>query len=514
MTIALEALPVTEVVVELPGGHRQVTPQRGGRYYLRAGSDERWRSISGLPWPSDFGGATRYMAGTYVAEHIAELAATPIAEIRAKVAAGAEDELTKAADRGTATHHYVECMVRGEVPDWDWLERSGAAPYLAAVDAYLADHPPAPGLDEVTVFGESCGHKIAGTVDRVDLDGTVVVRDYKTRTTRHDRREKEAAQLGAYAWCLTNGCYVDERGRDRTLERVDHCEIVTFCPDGTYGVHRVELDVAIAAHEARMAFVGLGVTALYGKAERGAAPPPAECFQRRLDALGDEDWMRLAKLWTVHQMPRVAELTDEHYLTAARLFAQVEPWPEVPVRIAPLATTEQVVELLDRLRALPADLAARVVEGATGLRSLHSAFVDVDDLEDWERLLVPAEAAAARRTQEILEHLGEHLLVLPPTIGRPYPEWTEHDLEAAYVLVEVADELAEGDACWAVPESPVVTDKRGFVALAKAEAARLGRPTPKSFADVCHDVVTYAAAHAERRRLERIQTTTQEEISA
>jgi len=31
VTIALESLPVTEVVVEIPGGHRQVTPQRGGQ---------------------------------------------------------------------------------------------------------------------------------------------------------------------------------------------------------------------------------------------------------------------------------------------------------------------------------------------------------------------------------------------------------------------------------------------------------------------------------------------------
>lgn len=59
MSITLETPPVTEVVVEIPGGHRQVTPQRGGRYYLRSDSAERYRSISGLPWPSDFAGATR-----------------------------------------------------------------------------------------------------------------------------------------------------------------------------------------------------------------------------------------------------------------------------------------------------------------------------------------------------------------------------------------------------------------------------------------------------------------------
>ena len=509
MTIALETLPVTEVVVEIPGGHRQVTPQRGGRYYLRAGSDERYRSISGLPWPADFAGATRYMAGTYVAEHIAELAASPLDEIRAKVAGGAEDELTKAAERGTAVHHYVECMVTGAVADWDYLERCGAGPYLAAVDAYLADHPPAPGLDEVTVFGESCGHKIAGTVDRVDLEGPVIVRDYKTRTTRHDRREKEAAQLGAYAWCLTNGCYVDERGRDRTLERIDWCEVVTFCPDGTYGIHRIETDVAIAAHEARMCFVDLGVGALYGKAVRGSAPSPAECFQARLDALGDDERMRLAKLWTVHQMPRIAELTEDHYLSAARLFAQVEPWPERAERVAPLATTEQVVDLLDRVRALPTDLATAVTDAAAGLRSLQSAFVSVDDLEDWERLVTPAEASAQRRRDEILSMLGEHLVGLPVTLGRAYEQWTELDLERAYVLAEAVEAgvlEVDGDG-YRAPAAPHLGPKREVLAAAKVEAAPLGLPTPKKYDDVLADVVLFAATWA---AIERTNTPNKE----
>lgn len=498
MTIALESLPVTEVVVEIPGGHRQVTPQRGGRYYLRAGSDERWRSISGLPWPSDFAGATRYMAGTYVAENIAQLAATPIDEIRAAVAKGAEDELTKAADRGTAVHHYAECMVTGQLPDWDWLARAGAGPYLAAVDAYLRDHPPTVGLDEVTVFGESCGHKIAGTVDRVDLGDTIVVRDYKTRTTRHDRREKEAAQLGAYAHCLLTGCYVDDAGVDRHLSHIDHVEVVTFCPDGSYGIHPVPLHKAIAAHEARMAFVGMGVADLYDKAVRGMAPTAAESFQARLDALPAEDKMRLAKLWTTHQMPRIAELTEDHYLTAARLFSQVEPWPTTTEYVAPLATPQQVADLHQRIAALPADIAKTVGDGAGRLRSLTSAFLSVDDVETWERLVVPAEAAAQRRRDEILAMLGEHLVGLPVTLGKPYEAWTELDLEHAYVLAEAVEAgVLDWDERWTA--KPAELDghaRRDVVAAGKDQAGRYGLSRPTKFDDVCADVVLFAATWA------------------
>lgn len=363
-TIALDA-PVDETQIdELPGGHQRITPKSGGRTYKRAGEDEPYRSISGLPWPDDFTGATRYMAGKYVARSIADIAATPIDEIPKKVAAGAEHELNNAAARGTAVHRYIECRVLGQTPPWDEIDAAGACDWLPAADAYLKDHPALPGLDEIVVFGESCGVKIAGTVDRVDLDGVVVVRDYKTRTTRHDRRAKEAAQLGAYAHCLLHGVYVDERGHDRTLERIDHCEVVTFCPDGTYAVHRVELADALRAHEARMPFVSLGVGDLYAKAERGMAPTVAEVFQAELDAMDDECRMALAMLWREHGMPRIAELTEAHYATARRLFMQAGPFEGHEPTVPPLATDQQRDDIRRRLAALPDDIRKQALEAA------------------------------------------------------------------------------------------------------------------------------------------------------
>jgi hypothetical protein len=502
VTIVLAApqAPSPQVDV-LPGGHLRVTFPRGDRHYERAGDDTPWRSISGLPWPDDFTGATRWLCGQWVRDNLGHLAGSDLDDVPAMVAAGGAAKLDEAADRGTALHAYVEAVILGRTPDFDWIERAGAGPWLAAADAWLADHPPADPLCEIVVFGESCGVKIAGTVDLVSRGATTAAIDLKTRTKRHDRRSKEAAQLGAYAWCLTNGCYISDRGTDRQLERVDRCEVVTFCPDGTYAIHGVETADAIAAHEARMAFVDLGVSRLYQPAVKGEGEAIGDLFARRLEALTDGERSQLAALWSGHGLPRIAELTEDHRCTAHRLFAQVEPWPSVDRDVPLLATAEQCAEVLDRIRALPSDIRDDVAARGAALRSLESGIATVEDLEDWERLAAHGEAAHGERLAAFEVALSPvERSQLAVTLGRPEEQWTSLDCAQAWVLDEAA--RAEGltirhdeerDEGRLVPAATLDGDKRTLLRAARDAAEALGRPRPAAWADVEADVVVWAA---------------------
>jgi hypothetical protein len=506
IVLAAPTTPESPQVDILPGGHRRITFPRGGRHYERAEDPGTpWRSISGLPWPDDFTGATRWLCGQWVRDNLSHLAASDLDEVPAAVAAGGAAKLDEAADRGTALHAYVEAVILGRTPDFDWIERAGAGPWLAAADAWLADHPPADPLCEIVVFGESCGHRIAGTVDLVSRGTATAVTDLKTRTSRHDRRPKEAAQLGAYAWCLTNGCYISDRGTDRRLERVDRCEVVTFAPDGTYAIHGVETADAVAAHEARMAFVDLGVSRLYQPAVKGEGEAIGDLFARRLAALTDGERSQLAALWSAHGLPRIAELTEAHRCTAHRLFAQVEPWPSPQRTVPPLATAEQCAEVLDRIRSLPVDIRDDVVARGAALRSLESGLATVEDIEDWERLACHGEAAHGQRLDGI-DRLGATLPAIVGTLGRPPGQWTSLDCAQAWVLHDAARAggLAIDDDTgdrW-VPDDYLGGDKRRLLSAARDAADALGRPRPAAWADVEADVVVWAAVWIDHQTTE------------
>ena len=142
------------------------------------------------------------------------------------------------------------------------------------------------------------------------------------------------------------------------------------------------------------------------------------------------------------------------------------------------------------------------------LRNLMSVGFTVEDLEDWERLLVPAEAAAARRLEEIRANLPHHRSIAA-TLGVPSDKWTALDMDKAYALHEAHEGGVLRDVVdhpgveprWAVNTSFVFSiGKREVVALAKKEAAALGLRAPKSYADVVGDVVLFAATWAAVKR--------------
>lgn len=142
------------------------------------------------------------------------------------------------------------------------------------------------------------------------------------------------------------------------------------------------------------------------------------------------------------------------------------------------------------------------------LRRLESVGFSTDDVEDWERLLVPAEAAHARRLEEIRANLPHHRSIAA-TLGVSFEQWTTLDLDRAYALQEAHDGGVLGESrpmpnvepSWYVGKHDLDTHgKREVVAIAKTEAAALGLAAPKSYADVVGDVVLFAATWAAVRR--------------
>ena len=154
------------------------------------------------------------------------------------------------------------------------------------------------------------------------------------------------------------------------------------------------------------------------------------------------------------------------------------------------------------------------------LRSLQSPVLSVDDLEDWERLLVPAEAHHARRVEEARTIAGYRSIAA--TLGVSFEQWTALDLDRAYALAEAHEAGVLADIVdmpgveprWGVPANTAAFDgigRREVVALAKAEAAELGLDLPKSYADVVADVVLFAATWAAVKRAPNTNHNTESE---
>lgn len=98
---------------------------------------------------------------------------------------------TRAADRGTTIHAYLEARMQGLEPQ----EISGdAARYRKAADAWLADWQPEPVAVELTVFGD--GYAGTGDLWCKTSDGKLVVLDYKTSKAIYP---EAALQLAALA---------------------------------------------------------------------------------------------------------------------------------------------------------------------------------------------------------------------------------------------------------------------------------------------------------------------------
>lgn len=252
-----------ESVVRTGPGWRQETPPGNGRrkYYDTAPGDDRWdatdeafdslTSALGVGYPTDWSQPAKWNQARWTWENRTDLLTKPEAEAVRAMVDSSTITLNQAADRGSAIHRYIEARLEGHVPDWEDCRRRDALPWIAAVEAFLDDVQVQPMLIEAVAFHRDLG--IAGTTDSVSKTSEGVgCWDWKTRAKGHDRRGKEAAQLGGYRRMLTEGYYFDDRGLRRQLEQLDYLAIVTFCGDGTYAIHYADLDAADRAFNLAM----------------------------------------------------------------------------------------------------------------------------------------------------------------------------------------------------------------------------------------------------------------------
>lgn len=536
------ALP-TETVRE-GRGWKQTTPHgnRGRFYEDTAPSDATWEATDTKfesmttmlrrAWPTDFTGATKANQAKFVWEWAERLGQVRIQHdnlIKAGMSGEAEElakqtlkviressdvTLNQAADRGTAIHSYIEDRLAGVPVDWDRLADKGALTWVAAVERFLADIDPEPIMLETVAFNRD--HVVAGQVDGLlrmrlrDQPEARWVVDWKSRTSKHDKRTKEPVQLGGYDIAMSEGYFFDDRGVRRQLDdEPTGLVVISFCPDGTWAPQPIDREAARTAYHAAVALSKVSATS-YLFTERGAkASAPFDANKgvaEAIDRIPDDapEKMALSVAWKQAGLPKPSqgELGADRYGEAMHLIhvhaAKFLPWPEhKPDLESATCPIERHAHLTTRLSNLPADLRTQVIGYAGPLRPLSSPLIDVRDADDWERLIVGAEDSYLCRMTEAhglfdlirdlpTEHREAVMELLPADMER----WTADDVEVAAALWS----LYVGGDIDADPEA--LGGKREAVAKAKVAAEKFGMTKPTKWDDIASNQILYAVTLA------------------
>lgn len=489
-------------------GWRQVTiyPNGGRHYEDLLPADNRWPettdefvSVSHMlrsVWPTDWTGPTKWNQARATIAEWDTLSKMPTDERLEWMVQASDVTLQEAADRGSSIHRMVERSLGGQDMDWSDISRNQAMPWVAAVRNFFTNENPTAVHGERVVFSRDTG--TAGTVDFVgtidSLDGVGVI-DWKTRTgDRHDRRGKEAAQIGAYCDALLNGYFMTDRGRRRSLDKLDWAAVVTFGADGTYQIHLLDVAACITAwrYACELKEHLLVSTLFDGRARTGPEPDVNGWALARLENVTGENREKLAAEWRKRGLGSASkgDLTVEDWPLVDWLLFKFEDFPErEPEPSEEKADPDDVKLMRSQFDALPTDLRAQARSWATGLPSLDQAMT-VADLDDWVTVLAMAGAAHADRLDEtgnLAKLLGEVDLPTDLVIGDP-DLWTEQDLERLSLVWDAAQQglLDDRDCLNHLP-------KREVTAEAKRQAELLGLPRPSKFSDVQSDTYLWAA---------------------
>ena len=347
----------------------------------------------------------------------------------------------------------------------------------------------------------------------------------------HDRRPKEAAQLGAYHSMLTGrtGYFIDSRGVRRTITEALRMGIVTFCPDGTWAMHEVDVDEANTAYELALAMRHQSkVSTLYaGKAIKSDTPPEwqAELNARLMEAItripaDAPELGQLMQAWKAAGLPKASEgaVPPERFGEAMCLIHEHgsawQPFPDAKVE-EKTADIHVWAKVAERWRALPVDLRDACSAQGAHLPAITKTLVSEAEAEDWERLVSLAEVEHECRTVEVAALLGfvsdleypvaslAHELMVRE-FG-PVDGWTKRDLELASAIWDcctTTDLVAEDGRLIVRPRSAATYEanfggKRAVVAAAKQAAQNFGlTPAPKKWDDLIGSPVLYAAVLA------------------
>jgi hypothetical protein len=327
----------------------------------------------------------------------------------------------------------------------------------------------------------------------------------------HDRRTKEAAQLGAYHVMLTgsNGgsYYMNHRGRRQTIDCELRMGIVTFCPDGTWAMHEVHIDEATAAYELALSMRHQSkVSTLYkGRAVVSEPFDPNPRLARAIDAVPNDapEKMALAKAWQDAGLgkPSKGEVEPGRFGEAMHLIythtRRFQPFA-ASAEPEPIVSAHVVGELAERMAALPSDLAEEARRNAAGLPPLSSLRITEADVEDWDRVLQIAETAQKQRQQEAIgvfnmaRQVDGCLALLPEDIG----SWTDRDLTLATAIVSAmqTEEITPTGAT----ESSIKVEldlngsKAGVKKTLKEKASNYGLDCPSKWDDLVSDPVLWA----------------------
>jgi len=341
----------------------------------------------------------------------------------------------------------------------------------------------------------------------------------------HDRRPKEAAQLGAYHSMLTGrtGFLLHpETGDPQTITDELRIGIVTFCPDGTWAIHEVKPDEATTAYELALQMRHQSkVSTLY--AGRAVQPDGVDELQARLngelmDAIlripADAPELRpLMKEWEARSLPRASEgkVPPARFGEAMALIFRhaggYQPFPE-PKPAEPVCNKDRWARIASRFMALPADLRDEAAVLGAHLPRPARPVVTVTQAQAWDRIVAGLEEQADRRRKEACEAFRRLSALDVAQVWQYLPDdlttWTATQLRLVWAmwscldcgfLVPDGDVLAvDGSAAAELAETE---GKREVVALAKQRAEVFGlTPRPSKWADVISSPVLYAVTVA------------------
>lgn len=350
----------------------------------------------------------------------------------------------------------------------------------------------------------------------------------------HDRRPKEAAQLGAYHVMLTgsngNSYFIDHRGHRRTITETLRMGIVTFCPDGTWAMHEVDVDEANTAYELALAMRHQSkVSTLYaGKAIKSDTTVEWQAVlnARLMEAITNipADAPELGVLmreWKQRGLPKASEaqVTPDRFGEAMALIhrhgSRWQPFPEAPEEEA-TADLDEWGQIGDRFRRLPADLRAQVESWGAHLPSIAKTLVSESEAEDWNLLVKRAETEHECRLVEaeaLFKFISELDYPIAATVRSlvaamfgNISQWTKRDLElvaaiwdactTAHLKLDMNNRLVV-DAHQADNFAGETGGKRAAVAIAKQMAKQYGlTPSPSKWDDLIGSPVLYAAVLA------------------
>jgi hypothetical protein len=432
---------------------------------------------------------------------------------RKQMVAYRDVSLNRASARGTAVHSYVEARLLGLQPDWEDLAENNALTWVAAVENFLDKEQPEPVLIETVCFDRE--RMVAGMVDALlGMRGGTFEIDHKTRAQKekrhftHARRPKESAQLGGYYKMLTQGYYMDDRGRRQQVPATDlGIAVITYGEDGSYAIHEVEPPNAVEAYECSMEMREKSKLSFLmpNKAIHSEAFDPNPILKRAIDHVPDDaaEKMELSLAWKQAGFgrPSEGEVDASRFGEAMHLIyrhtARFQPFPNDNTKPQGIVAAEIVGGLADRLRALPADIAEEARRNAAGLPSFQSLTITDADVDDWDRVLSVAETAHQARQREavnVFKMASEAgvLSLLPEDLGT----WTDRDLTLATAVISAAmcNEIDLDGAC-SVSQSDLLDlhgGKAGVKKLAKTKASELGLDVPSKWDDLVSDPVLWA----------------------